>query len=47
MLMKWPKRVCAAAAAETAAHVGDNNTPSGPTGGGVKDCTDHKNNEQV
>ena len=26
------KRVCAAAAPETAAHDGDNNTPSGPTG---------------
>ena len=30
------KRVCAAAAAETAAHKGDDNTPSGPTGRGVK-----------
>ena len=34
------KRVCAAAvaetAAETAAHEGDDNTPSGPTGRGVK-----------
>ena len=29
------KRVCAAAAAETA-HEGDHNTPSGPTGRGVK-----------
>ena len=29
------KRVCAAAA-ETAAHEGDNNTPSGPTGRGLK-----------
>ena len=29
------KRVCAAAA-ETAAHEGDDNTPSGPTGRGVK-----------
>ena len=28
------KRVCAAA--ETAAHEGDDNTPSGPTGRGVK-----------
>ena len=34
------KRVCAAAAAvETAAHEGDDNTPSGPTGRGVK--TEH------
>ena len=30
------KRVCAAAAAETAAHEGDDNTPSGPTGREVK-----------
>ena len=30
------KRVCAAAAAEKAAHEGDDNTPSGPTGRGVK-----------
>ena len=32
------KRVCSAAAAETAAaaHEGDDNTPSGPTGRGVK-----------
>ena len=30
------KIVCAAAAAETAVHEGDNNTPSGPTGRGVK-----------
>ena len=29
------KRVCAAAA-ETAVHEGDDNTPSGPTGRGVK-----------
>ena len=29
------RRVCAAAAAETA-HEGDDNTPSGPTGRGVK-----------
>ena len=29
------KKVCAAAA-ETAAHEGDDNTPSGPTGRGVK-----------
>ena len=30
------KRARAAAAAETAAHAGDDNTPSGPTGRGVK-----------
>ena len=30
------KRVCAAAAAETAAHEGDDNTPLGPTGREVK-----------
>ena len=30
------KRVCEAAAAETAAHEGDDNTTSGPTGRGVK-----------
>ena len=30
------KRVCAAAAAKTAAHEGDDNTPSGPTGRGIK-----------
>ena len=31
------KRLCAAAVAETAAaHEGDDNTPSGPTGRGVK-----------
>ena len=30
------KRVRAAAAAETAVHEGDDNTPSGPTGRGVK-----------
>ena len=29
------KIVCAAAAVETAAHEGDDNTPSGPTGRGV------------
>ena len=30
------KRVCAAVAAETAAQEGDDKTPSGPTGRGVK-----------
>ena len=30
------RRVRAAAAAKTAAHEGDDNTPSGPTGRGVK-----------
>ena len=33
------KTVCAAAAAETAAHEGDDNNPSGPTGRGVKTVT--------
>ena len=42
------KRVCAAAAAaETAAHEGDDNTPSGPTGRGVKIQMELKSDENL